>query len=142
MVDVIPRAVRVLVADDQAPFRKAARDVLEAAHEFEIVGEVTSGEDAVDAAETLGPDLVVMDLKMDGIGGLEATRQILAVRPDTVVVLVSSYRPEDVPRAVAESGAFAFVPKDRFSAWTLKDLFDRAEAPPRRGTRARPSHDG
>jgi DNA-binding NarL/FixJ family response regulator len=135
-------AVRVLVADDQAPFRKAARAVLEVAHEFEIVGEVTSGEEAVDAAEVLRPDLVVMDLKMNGIGGIEATRQILAMRPATVVVLVSSYRPEDAPKAVTESGALAFVPKDRFSASTLKDLLDRAEAAPRRGTRARLSRDG
>ena len=139
----MPRAVRVLVADDHAPFRQAARDVLQAARDFEIVGEVTSGEDAVDAAETLGPDLVVMDVKMDGVGGIEATRQILAIRPETVIVLVSSYRPEDVPGAVAESGALAFVPKDRFSASTLKDLWSRrAEAPARTGTRARPSLDG
>ena len=135
-------AVRVLVADDQAPFRKAARVVLEVAHDFEIVGEVTSGEGAVDAAAILRPDLVIMDLKMEGIGGIEATRRILADRPETAVVLVSSYLPEDVPKAVAESGALAFIPKDSFSASTLKDLLDRAEAPPRIGTRARLSRDG
>jgi DNA-binding NarL/FixJ family response regulator len=127
----MPPALRVLVADDQAPFRKAARAVLEVAHDFEVVSEVTSGEEAVDAAQALRPDLVVMDLKMPGIGGVEATRQILAARPETVVVLVSSYRPEDVPEAVAESGALAFVPKDRFSSSTLKDLLDLLEAPPR-----------
>lgn len=118
----MPRALRVLVADDQAPFRKAARAVLEVARDFEIVGEATSGEEAVDAAELLRPDLVVMDVKMEGIGGVEAARQILAARPETLVVLVSSYRPEDVPKAVADSGALAFVPKDRFSAATLEGL--------------------
>ena len=116
------RTLRVLVADDQAPFRKAARAVLEVAPEFEVVGEVTSGEEAVDEAELLRPDLVVMDVKMNGIGGVEATRRILAARPETLVVLVSSYRSEDVPQAVAESGALAFVPKDRFSAATLASL--------------------
>jgi DNA-binding NarL/FixJ family response regulator len=110
------------VADDQAPFRKAARAVLEVAPEFEVVGEVTSGEEAVDEAELLRPDLVVMDVKMNGIGGIEATRRIVAARPETLVVLVSSYRSEDVPQAVAESGALAFVPKDRFSAATLASL--------------------
>ena len=116
------RTLRVLVADDQAPFRKAARAVLEVAPEFEVVGEVTSGEEAVDEAELLRPDLVVMDVKMEGIGGVEATRRILAARPETLVVLVSTYRSEDVPEAVAESGALAFVPKDRFSAATLAGL--------------------
>jgi two-component system invasion response regulator UvrY len=118
----VSRTLRVLVADDQAPFRKAARAVLEIAPEFEVVGEVTSGEEAVDEAELLRPDLVVMDVKMNGIGGVEATRRILAARPETLVVLVSSYRSEDVPQAVAESGALAFVPKDRFSAATLASL--------------------
>ena len=137
------RSLRVLVADDQEPFRKAARAVLEVAPDFEIVGEVTSGEEAVDAAANLAPDLVVMDLKMEGIGGIEATRQILASRPQTLVVLVSSYRLEDVPRTVAESGAIAFVPKDRFSASALKELVaNRAPGPPQRGTRAQPSLDG
>jgi DNA-binding NarL/FixJ family response regulator len=135
-------ALRVLVADDQAPFRRVARAVLEVARDFEIVGEVTSGEEAVDATEILRPDLVVMDVKMNGIGGIEATRQILAMRPATIVILVSSYRLEDLPKAVTESGALAFVPKDRFSAATLTDLLDRAEAPPRRGTRAQPLRDG
>ena len=116
------RTLRVLVADDQAPFRKAARAVLEVAPDFEVVGEVTSGEEAVEEAQLLQPDLVVMDVKMNGIGGVEATRRILAARPETLVVLVSSYRSEDVPRAVAESGALAFVPKDRFSAATLTSL--------------------
>ena len=118
----MPRTLRVLVADDQMPFRKAARAVLEVAPEFEVVGEVTSGEEAVEEAELLRPDLVVMDVKMNGIGGVEATRRILAARPETLVVLVSSYRSEDVPKAVAESGALAFVPKDRFSAATLTSL--------------------
>jgi two-component system, NarL family, invasion response regulator UvrY len=118
----VSQPLRVLVADDQSPFRKAARAVLDVAPEFEVVGEVTSGEDAVDEAELLRPDLVVMDVKMNGIGGIEATRRILAARPETLVVLVSSYRSEDVPKAVAESGALAFVPKDRFSAVTLASL--------------------
>jgi DNA-binding NarL/FixJ family response regulator len=121
------RALRVLVADDQLPFRKAARAVLEAARDFEIVGEVTSGEDAVDAAQLLQPDLVVMDVRMEGIGGVEGARQVLAARPETLVVLVSSYQPEDIRKAVVDSGALAFVAKDRFSEATLEALLaDRA----------------
>ena len=71
----------------------------------------------------LEPDLVVMDVKMEGIGGIEATRRILAARPETLVVLVSSYRSGGRARAPSPTpGALAFVPKDRFSASTLEDL--------------------
>jgi two-component system, NarL family, invasion response regulator UvrY len=139
----VGRALRVLVVDDQPPFRRAARAVLEIARSFEIVGEVTSGEEAVDAAAALRPDLVVMDVQMAGIGGIEATRQIVATRPETIVVLVSSYRPEDVTKVVAESGARGFVAKDRFSASALEDLLQaRAGDPLPTGTRAPPSRDG
>jgi two-component system, NarL family, invasion response regulator UvrY len=138
-VDVI----RVVVADDQVPFRRAARAVLGALPDFELVAEVASGEEAVDAATSLEPELVLMDMHMDGIGGVEATRRIVAERPDAVVVLVSSYRAEELAAAVTESGAAAFLPKEQFGAAALKDLWSslaRLRAP--RGTREQPSHDG
>jgi two-component system invasion response regulator UvrY len=137
------RLVRVLVVDDQLPFRKAARAVLEVLPGFELVEEAVSGEGAVAAASTFEPDLVLMDVHMEGIGGLEATRRIVAARPETVVILVSSYRAEHVAAAVAESGAMAFVPKDQFGARSLSELWaSRAELPARTGTREPPSPDG
>ena len=66
--------VRVLVADDQAPFRRAARSVVGATTDFELVGEASSGEEAVALVGSLRPDLVLMDIAMDGIGGIEAAR--------------------------------------------------------------------
>ena len=135
--------IRVVVADDQVPFRKAARAVLETMSEFELVGEAASGEEAVEAVSTLDPDLVIMDVHMEGIGGLEATRRITSERPKAAVVLVSSYRADDLADAVAESGAVAFLPKAQFGAGALTDLWSslaRPGAPT--GTRARPSHAG
>ena len=73
--------VRVLVADDHAPFRRAARSVLSAAAGFQLVGEATSGEEAVALADSLRPDLVLMDIVMAGIGGIEAARSITAAHP-------------------------------------------------------------
>jgi two-component system, NarL family, invasion response regulator UvrY len=132
--------VRVLVADDQLPFRKAARAVLDVLPEFELVEEVGSGEAAVDAAVSLEPDLVLMDVQMEGIGGIEAARRILAARPETLVVLVSSHRAEDVAAAAADSGAAMFVAKDKFGARTLSELWaGRAELLARRGTGGPPS---
>ena len=115
--------IRVVVADDQLPFRRAARAVLGALPDFELVAEVASGEEAVDVATSLEPELVLMDIHMEGIGGLEATRRIVAERPDAVVVLVSSYRAEELATAVTESGAAAFLTKEQFGAAALKDLW-------------------
>jgi two-component system, NarL family, invasion response regulator UvrY len=138
-VDVI----RVVVADDQLPFRRAARAVLGALPDFELVAEVASGEEAVDVAASLTPELVLMDVHMEGIGGVEATRRIVSARPGTVVVLVSSYRADELAAAVTESGAAGFLPKDQFGAAALKDLWSSL-APLRAptGTRGQPSPDG
>jgi two-component system, NarL family, invasion response regulator UvrY len=140
MPDAPNGPVRVLVADDQAPFRKAAGAVVQFLPDFELVGEARSGEEAVAEAAELKPDLVLMDVHMQGIDGFDATRQIVAARPETIVVLVSSYRPEDVEAAAAEAGALAFLPKDQFGARSLSELWSsRAARPPRTGTRELPS---
>ncbi len=117
-------AVRVLIVDDQEPFRMAARLVVEATDGFEVVAEAESGEDSVAMARTLEPDLVLMDVNLPGINGLDATRSILRESTTPVVVLLLSTYEEDeyAPRA-AECGAAAYIPKAAFgpdrleSAW-------------------------
>ena len=69
--------VRVLIVDDQEPFRMAARIVVDATDGFEVAGEAETGEDSVTMAGELAPDLVLMDVNLPGINGLDATRQIL-----------------------------------------------------------------
>jgi len=81
-------SVRVLIVDDQEPFRMAARLVVEATDGFEVVGEAETGESSVEMARELVPDLVLMDVNLPGINGLDATRQILTDRSDSVVVLL------------------------------------------------------
>jgi DNA-binding NarL/FixJ family response regulator len=118
-------AVRVLIVDDQEPFRMAARLVVEATDGFEVVGEAETGEDSVRMAGELEPDLVLMDVNLPGINGLDATRQILDGRSDSVVVLLlSTYEEEEYAPRAAECGAAAYIPKALFgpdrleSAWT------------------------
>jgi DNA-binding NarL/FixJ family response regulator len=138
--DAAGRPVRVLVADDQAPFRKAAAAVLRHLPEFELVGEARSGEEAVGESAALEPDLVLLDVHMGGIDGFEATRRIVAARPATVVILVSSYRTEDVEAGAVDAGALAFLPKDQFGARSLSELWSsRATRPARPGTPEPPS---
>ncbi len=82
----------VLVVDDQAPFRLAARAVLRRTEGFELVGEAENGVEALTIANELHPDLVLMDINMPEMGGIEATRQIVDELPDTVVILCLDLR--------------------------------------------------
>ena len=105
-------AVRVLVVDDQTPFREAAKLVVDATIGFEVVGEAESGEAAVELATTLKPDLVLMDVNLPAMNGMEATRRILDALPETTIIALST-EVGLATRAVA-SGAVTFVSKSEF----------------------------
>lgn len=124
--------VGVLVVDDQAPFRRAARAVIERVDGFELVGEARTGEEAVALAGDVHPSLVLMDINMPGIGGIEATRQIVHADPDVVVVLCSTRDVADVPGTVAASGARAYLSKEAFGVDALRDMWDSFRAVPGR----------
>jgi two-component system, NarL family, invasion response regulator UvrY len=111
--------VRVLVVDDQSLFRRAAAALVRSVDEFELVGEAESGEQAVEIATSLRPELVLMDVRLPGIDGAEATRRILEELPDTRIVLVSTYEAHDLPAAVSGCGARAFIRKQDLDAEAL-----------------------
>jgi len=120
--------VRVLIVDDQAPFRMAARAVVEMTDGFEVAGEVETGEASVDAARDLKPDLVLMDVNLPGIDGLEATRQILSGASPVVVLLLSTYEAAEYGPRAAECGASAYIPKSEFAPDRLSDAWKEATA--------------
>lgn len=117
--------VAVLVVDDQSPFRLAARSVVRATPGFEVIGEATSGEEAVAQVEALHPAVVLMDINMDGISGIEATRQIVAAHPEIDVVLLSTYDADDLPADARTCGAAAYVHKEQFGPDVLESLRPR-----------------
>jgi DNA-binding NarL/FixJ family response regulator len=117
-----PRSV--LVVDDQAPFRAAARAVLRRLEGFEFAGEASSGREAIDLVDRLQPALVLMDINMPEMSGIEATRQITAAHPDVVVILCSTYDATDLPPAAVESGATAYVNKERLASDTIRQLWE------------------
>jgi DNA-binding NarL/FixJ family response regulator len=111
--------VRVLIVDDQEPFRAVARMVVELTDGFEVVGEAVTGEDSVVSARVLKPDLVLMDVNLPGINGLEATKQILAEPTPPVVLMLSTYEPEEYAPRAAGAGAAAYIPKSAFGPEVL-----------------------
>ncbi len=123
-----PAPVTVLVVDDQRPFRAAAAAVLRRAERFELAGEADSGERALELAQQLRPDLVLMDINMPGIGGIEATRRLLAAAPSTVVFLCSTYQRDDLPADAATSGAASYVHKEELRPALLDQLWEQAQA--------------
>lgn len=119
-----PPAVRVLIVDDQRPFRLAVSSLLRRDPGFELVGEAESGEQAVELAASLHPDLVLMDITMPGIGGVTATQRILTLKPPPMVVLCSTYAKADRPEAAATSGAAAYVSKEELAPGVLRSLWE------------------
>ena len=120
--------VRVLIVDDQEPFRMAARLVVETTEGFDVVGEAETGEDSVSLARELKPDLVLMDVNLPGINGLDATRQILDGQSEPVVVLLlSTYEEEEYAPRAAECGAAAYIPKAVFGPDRLESAWAAAK---------------
>ena len=121
-----PAAVRVMIVDDHDGMRAALRELVAAAPGFELVGEAASGEQALAVARQARPMLVVMDVRMPGLGGIEAARRLTREAPGTVVVLVSADPdPEIDPRAW---GAVTLLSKRELRSGSLAALW-RAHAP-------------
>jgi DNA-binding NarL/FixJ family response regulator len=115
--------VSVLVVDDQATFRQAMVAVVDATDGFEIVGQAASGETALRACAELQPDLVLMDVNLPGIDGVEATRRLRGLPSPPVVLLLSTYDADTADGFISDCGAAAYVLKSEFgpdrllSAW-------------------------
>jgi two-component system invasion response regulator UvrY len=115
--------VSVLVVDDQPFFRDAARAVLDTLVGFSAVGEACSGREAMLVVAQIRPELVLIDVRMPGMNGIEAARRIMAGHPETVVVLISTDDFIDAASTVRSCGAVAFVRKQDFGAAFLQALW-------------------
>ncbi len=105
-------SLTVLIADDHPVFRKGLRTLLSMMPEAELAGEATNGEEAILLAEKLQPDVILMDLQMPGIGGLEAIRQIVQTSPHIRILVVTMFEDDDTVFAALRAGARGYVLKD------------------------------
>ena len=120
------RAVRVMLVDDQEIFRSVLRELVEATPGFALAGEAGSGEDALASIGELCPDLLVMDVRMPGMGGIEAARVVGERHPEVVVLLVSAQPPEGLD-AIEELGQMtSFACKGELRCGVLRDVWERA----------------
>jgi len=99
-MDALAQSARVLAVDDQRAFRVVVRELVDRTNELVLVAEADCGERAVALAQELEPDIVLMDIRMPGSGGIAAANAIKERNPSTVVVLVSTTRPDDLPPEV------------------------------------------
>ena len=105
------KKIKVLIVDDHTLVRDGIRSLLELVSDIEVIGEATNGKEALEKVQLLAPDVVLMDLAMPIMGGLEATRRIRKQHPETKVLALTQYDDTDYVVPVIEAGACGFVTK-------------------------------
>jgi len=105
------KSIKVMLVDDQQLVREGLRRMLELDDEIEVIGEATSGEDALVKADEWGPDIILMDVRMPGMGGIEATRQLKAKECKANIIILTVYEDKYLAQA-AEAGAVRYLLKE------------------------------
>jgi DNA-binding NarL/FixJ family response regulator len=113
---------RLLIADDQQSFRDGLRALFQSVPDIEVVGEATSGAEAVALAEALQPDVVLMDIKMPGKNGIEATERILTASPHISVIVLTMFDDDDTVFAALRAGARGYLLKGALKAEMLRAI--------------------
>jgi two-component system, NarL family, invasion response regulator UvrY len=105
------KAIRILIVDDHDLVRTGIRHMLDSEPSCEVIGEAGSGEDAIELGRSLLPDVILMDIKMPGIGGLEATRRLIRSVPDVKILIVTVCTDNLFPSKLLQAGAFGYLTK-------------------------------
>jgi DNA-binding NarL/FixJ family response regulator len=119
-------SVKVLIADDHRLFAEALQAILSVDERIEVVGLAASGDEAVARAGDLEPDVVLMDISMPGLNGVEATREIVALLPEARVLMVTGSDAQEDMDAARGAGAAGYVTKDRIAAELVVAILEAA----------------
>ena len=122
MTDTADGQIRVVVADDHPVVLLGLRSIIEDSDTLALAGSARDGEEAVDLVASIRPDVVVLDVRMPRCDGLEAARRILAIRPETRIVLLSAWSDLELGREALEAGALGFVPKEAVAAHLVQTI--------------------
>ena len=114
--------LRVLIAEDSAPFRQGLRSLLQSVDALEVVGEATSGQAAIQLAGQLQPDIVLMDLQMPGLNGIEATRQIVYTSPHISILMLTMFEDDESVFAALRAGARGYLLKGALKAEIVRAI--------------------
>lgn len=106
------RKIKILLAEDHAVVREGTKKLLESQPDFEVVGEAGDGEEAVELTKQLHPEVVIMDITMPKLSGIEATKQIKALYPSTAVLVLTGYDHDEYVFALIEAGAAGYLLKE------------------------------
>ncbi len=119
--DAVPRdTLRILIADDQEAIRKRVRSILVSKSDFEVCAEAANGKEAVDKAQELKPDLVILDITMPVLNGLEAARMIRRNSPDMPIVILSVHKSGQLIKEAKEIGVQGYVTKEEAAQTLIK----------------------
>jgi DNA-binding NarL/FixJ family response regulator len=114
--------IRILIADDHPLFRDGLRALLESVPDMQVIGEATTGEEVLTQAESLQPDVILMDIKMPGMNGIEATRRILRTSPHICILIVTMFEDDDSVFAAIRAGARGYLLKGAAQEETLRAI--------------------
>jgi len=118
----VTAVIRIVLVDDHDLFRAGVRSILQNQEGMEVVGEYATGEDAVDAVRKTAPDLVLMDVNMPGMGGIEATRKIVQIAPEVKVIAVTVLSDDPFPNQLLDAGARGYISKGSGSEEMLEAI--------------------
>ena len=128
-------SVGVLVVDDQLVFRQVAHEVIDATENFELLGEAASGSQALAVVDELGPDMILLDVRMPGMDGITTAARLHEQRPESVVVLITVEEAPNLPGGLSSCGAAELVRKQDFEPRLLRQVWD-AHGPRTAGDRS------
>ncbi len=118
------KTFRILIIEDNSSYRKLLRETLQKSFPMSTLDEATGERTALQKIETFIPDLIFMDIRLREENGLELTRKIKTIHPHIVVFVITAYGTPEYQKAVFETGADSFLPKDSFSAMELQELIE------------------